>query len=170
MNGTPLRFAPLLAPALLSTGCASIFLSAHDDLKVVTDPPGAVARVGEQAITTPGVVEVPRDGSPVVVEISKEGYLPAEIPLRRTRSGAIWMNAEWLALGALGTVLSSNVSLGFGGSSTTNATPILVGAALAGAGTAVDLSTNRTFCLERREVAVVLKQAVDPVAASGGGR
>ncbi len=31
----PLRFVPLLAAALLSTGCATVFLSAHDDLKVV---------------------------------------------------------------------------------------------------------------------------------------
>lgn len=43
MKNTPLRFVLLLAAPLLSPGCASIFLTGHDDLKVVTEPPGAIA-------------------------------------------------------------------------------------------------------------------------------
>lgn len=166
MKNTPLRFVPLLAAALLSTGCASVFLSGHDDLKVVTKPPGAVARVGDLSVVTPGVLKVPRDKRPVVLEIEKEGYEPVDVPIRRTRHGAVWANAAYVATGIALTV-ASTVTL-WGPSAPPDWTPALVGASATAAGTTIDLSTDRTLCLERDEVVVDLKPRA--AAAAGGAR
>jgi hypothetical protein len=170
MKNSPLRFAPLLAAALLSTGCASVFLSGHDDLKVVTNPPGAVARVGDFSVVTPGVLKVPRDKRPVVVEVAKEGYEPAEIPIRRTRSGAVWTNVVGIGVGA---VVGTYATLFASWAEPDTAdrylvTGLVVGGAVTAAGTAIDLSTDRTLCLDRDEVVVVLKPRA--VAAAGGAR
>ena len=170
MNDTPLRFAPLLAAALLSTGCASVFLSSHDDLKVVTDPPGATARVGELLVVTPGVLEVPRNGKPVVVEIDKEGYEPREIPIRRSRSGAVWTNLVGIGLGAVvGVSTALFVSLVDENEAEKDLTTALaVGGAVTATGLAIDLSTDRTLKLENDEIVLVLTPR--NAAAKGGPR
>lgn len=168
MNGTPLRFAPLLALALLSTGCASVFLSSHDDLKVVTDPPGATARVGELSVVTPGVLQVPRNRRPVVVRIEKEGYEPAEIPLRWTRSGAVWTNVVGIGVGAVvgvSTALFASI-VDEDEARKDLTTALAVGGAVTATGLAVDLSTDRTLTLERSEITLVLApRAVESVGS-----
>ena len=170
MNNTPLRFVPLLAAVLLSTGCASVFLSAHDDLKVVTDPPGATARVGELVVVTPGVLEVSRNGKSVVVEIDKEGYEPREIPIRRSRSGAVWTNLVGIGLGAVvGVSTALFVSLVDENEAEKDLTTALaVGGAVTATGLAIDLSTDRTLKLENDEIVLVLTPR--NVAAKGGPR
>ena len=156
MKNTPVRFAPLLAAALLSSGCASIFLSGHDDLKVVTDPPGAVARVGELSVVTPGVLKVRRNAQPVVVLVEKEGYEDEAVSLRRTRTGAVWTNLAWVSAGFALTVAGS-VFCGLSDCEGRQYVPLAVGAAASAGGLAVDLSTNRTLTLERDKVVLVLK-------------
>lgn len=167
MKDTPLRIAPLLAAALLSTGCASVFLSAHDDLKVVTDPPGAVARVGELTVVTPGVLEVPRNARPVVVRVEKAGYQDEEVSIRRTRTGAVWSNFAWVGAGAvltgLGALLCGEWNCDGG-----PYVPLAAGAAATAGGLAIDLSTDRTLTLERDRVVLVLKPRTAVVA--GGAR
>jgi hypothetical protein len=172
MNDTPLRFAPLLAAALLSTGCATVFLSAHDDLKVVTDPSGATARVGELSVVTPGVLEVPRNGKPVVVEIDREGYESREIPIRRTRSGAVWTNLVGIGVGAVvGVTTALFVSIVDQNEAEKDLTTALaVGGALTATGFAIDLSTDRTLSLERDEIVVRLERRSEPVAVEGALR
>jgi hypothetical protein len=86
MHNTPLRFVPLLAAALLASGCASLSLPSHDDLQVVTDPPGAIATCGNASTVTPGTLRIPREKSPsVTVRVEMEGYESREIQIARNR-------------------------------------------------------------------------------------
>jgi hypothetical protein len=159
MNDSPLRFAPLLAAALLTSGCATVFHTANDDLKVVTDPPGATASAGDASVVTPGVLKIPRRKEPVVVRVEKEGFEPRELTVGWHRSGAAWTNVVGVAAGAVGTAASSICVSVWGGPchSDTNYTPLLVGAALTAAGTAIDLSSDRALSLERDEIVLRLE-------------
>lgn len=173
MNDTPLRFAPLLAAALLTSGCATVFHTANDDLKVVTDPPGATARVGDASVVTPGVLKVPRRKEPVVVRVEKEGFASREVTVGWHRSGAAWTNVVGVGLGATGTLLSTRCTMTWGGGDghcSGDATPLIVGAALTAAGTAIDLSSSRALSLERDEVVLRLESLPPAVAAGGGAR
>ncbi len=83
----PLAWSSLLAAALLASGCASLSLPSHDDLQVVTDPPGAIASCGNASTVTPGTLRIPREKSPaVMVRVEMEGYEPREIQIARNRS------------------------------------------------------------------------------------
>jgi hypothetical protein len=173
MNDTPLRFAPLLAAALLTSGCATVFHTSHDDLKVVTDPPGATARAGDASVVTPGVLKVPRRKETVVVRVEKEGFAPREVTVGWHRSGAAWTNAVGVGLGATGTLLSTHCTMTWGGGEghcSGDATPLIVGAALTAAGTAIDLSSDRALSLERDEIVLRLEPLPSSVAAEGGLR
>ncbi|MBK9088792.1 MAG: hypothetical protein IPL90_06985 [Holophagales bacterium] len=173
MNDTPLRFAPLLAAALLSSGCATVLHTAHDDLKVVTDPPGATAHAGEASIVTPGILKIARRGEPVVVRVEKEGFAPRELTVGWHRSGAAWTNVVGVGLGATGTLVSTRCTMTWGGGDghcSGDATPLIVGAALTAVGTAIDLSSDRALSLERDEIVLRLEPLPPAVAAGGGAR
>jgi hypothetical protein len=160
MKRPALRLVPLLAATLLSTGCASVFLGSHDDLKVVTDPPGATARAGGASVVTPGILKVARGKEPVVVRVEKEGFEPRELTVGWHRSGAAWTNVVGVGLGATGTLLSTRCTMTWGGSDghcSGDATPLIVGAALTAAGTVIDLSSNRALSLERDEIVLRLE-------------
>jgi hypothetical protein len=169
MNSTPLRFAPLLAAVLLATGCATVFHGSRDDLKVITDPPGATARVGDVSVVTPGVLKVPRQKASVVVRVEKEGFAPREITVGWHRSGAAWTNVVGVAAGAVGTAASSICISVWGGPchSDTNYAPLIVGAALTAAGATVDLSSDRALSLERDEIVLRLDPVRLPEAPKG---
>jgi hypothetical protein len=172
MKSTPLRFAPILAAALLTSGCATVFHSSRDDLKVITDPPGATARVGDTSVVTPGVLKVPRRKEPVVVRVEKEGFAPREVTVGWHRSGAAWTNVVGVAAGAVGTAASSVCISVWGGPchSDTNYTPLLVGAALTAVGTAIDLSSDRALSLERDEIVLRLEPVRHEAAPKGALR
>ena len=81
-----LPFASLLAAALLASGCASLTRPSHDDLAVVTDPPGAIATCGKASTVTPGTLRIPREKTPsVTVRVEMEGYESREIQIARNR-------------------------------------------------------------------------------------
>jgi hypothetical protein len=159
MKRPALHLVPLLAATLLSTGCATIFLGPNDGLKVVTDPPGATARVGGASVVTPGVLRIPRGKEPVVVRVEKEGFEPREVTVTWTRSGLVGMNALGVGLGA-GATLVSGVCLnlmGGGCSNETTLTPLLVGAAVTAAGLALDLPSSKKYSLERDDLVLRLE-------------
>ena len=82
-----LPIAPLLAVVLFASGCASITLPSHDDLQVVTDPPGAIATCGKASTVTPGTLRIPREKTAsVVVRVEMEGYEPREIQIARNHN------------------------------------------------------------------------------------
>ena len=81
-----LPFTSLLAAALLASNCASLHLPSHDDLEVVTDPPGAIATCGKASTVTPGTLRIPREKTPaVLVRVEMEGYWPRELQIARNR-------------------------------------------------------------------------------------
>src|SRR5512140_3228893 len=159
MKRTALHLAPLLAAALLSTGCASVFLSSHDDLKVVTDPPGATARAGDVSVVTPGELKIPRCKEPVIVRVEKEGFQPREITLGWSRSGAVWANVVGVgAGGALGSLVGFFQGIVDGDKArSTMVTGLLAGGAVTATGLSIDLTSSRTFSLEREELVLRLE-------------
>lgn len=67
-------------------GCASSGRGEKDSISVLSDPAGAIARLGSQEITTPGRLDLPAKG-PVTIRFEKEGCWPVEIVLRRQKRG-----------------------------------------------------------------------------------
>jgi hypothetical protein len=95
----------------------------------------------------------------VTVRVEKEGFAPREVIVGWHRSGAVWTNIVGVTAGGLGTVLST-ACISWGGREChrdANLTPLLVGAALTAAGTAVDLSTTRALSLDRDELVLRLE-------------
>jgi hypothetical protein len=82
----PLACSLLFAVVLLASACASLSLPSHDDLQVVTDPPGATASCGNASTVTPGTLRIRREKSAsVTVRVEMEGYEPREIQIARNR-------------------------------------------------------------------------------------
>jgi hypothetical protein len=82
-----LPFAPLLAAVLFASGCASLTLPSHDDLQVVTDPPGATATCGSASAVTPGTLRIRREKTAsVTVRVEMAGYEPREIQIARNHN------------------------------------------------------------------------------------
>lgn len=149
----------LLAASFLSTGCATLFHTSFDDLKVVTDPPGATARAEDVSTVTPGVLKLKRGRAPVVVRVEKEGFEPREVTVTWSRSGLVGLNAAGVGIGLLGTTASGMCSSAWGndGSCQTNPTPLLVGAAVTAAGAIVDLKSDRSWSLKRDDLVLRLE-------------
>ena len=163
------RLVPLLAVALLATGCATVFHGSSDKLKVVTDPPGATARAGDVSIVTPGVLKITRRKEPVVVRVEKEGFEPREVTVTWSRSGLVGLNALGVGLG-LGATLASGICInvmGGGCSNETTVTPLLVGAAITAAGLALDLPSSKKYSLERDDLVLRLEPVRLAVAQKG---
>lgn len=160
MKRPALRLVPLLAAMLLSTGCASVFLWSHDELKVVTDPPGATARAGDVSVVTPGVLKLKRGSrTPVVVRVEKEGFGSRDIVVGWSRSGAVWTNVVGISAGAAVAMLST-AFVSWADPEAANryaTTGLLVGGAVTATGLAVDLASPRTYSLERDEIVLRLE-------------
>ena len=169
MNRTK-TLAPLLAATLLATGCASILHTPYDDLRIVTDPPGATARAGDASVVTPGVLKLLRGKDPVVVRVEKEGFEPREVTVTWSTSGLVGMNALGVGVGLTGTIaagMCSSVWAGSGCSFKSNLAPLLVGAAITAAGLALDLTSTKKYSLERDDLVVRL-EPVRPAEAPKG--
>ncbi|MBK8594590.1 MAG: hypothetical protein IPP07_12160 [Holophagales bacterium] len=173
MKRPALHLVPLLATALLSSGCASIFLGSHDDLEVVTEPPGATARAGDVSIVTPGVLKLKRGGTaPVVVRVEKEGFQPREIAVAWSRSGAVWTNVVGIGAGAAA-ALFSTLFMSWGdpdGAESTATTGLLVGGAVTVTGLTIDLASPRTYSLERDDIVLRLEPVRLAEAPKGAAR
>lgn len=81
---TSLLLASGLAPFLGLSACASAGAQRPASIAVRSEPPSAVARLGEQAVTTPGTLLLPADG-PVSIRFEKEGCEPTVVVLKRQR-------------------------------------------------------------------------------------
>ncbi len=153
------RLAPLLAATFLATGCATAFLRSNDELKVVTDPPGATARAGDTSVITPGVLKIPRRKEPVVVRVEKEGFASREVTVGWSRSGVVWANVVGVSAGvAVGAVTSFWGSVANDDNARSAAvSSVLVGAAITAAGLAMDLSSSKKYSLERDDLVLRLE-------------
>jgi len=90
----------LCALLLLTGGCATVFHDTRQKIEVFTDPPGATATAGDQRVTTPGVLRLPRKAKSTEIRIEKEGYAPRSVILQRRVSGLVWLNFVGIAGGS----------------------------------------------------------------------
>ena len=99
------RTLALFLVAALLAGCASIIHGSRQDVKVVSNPSGAVVRVNlnNVATTTPGVLNLNRKEIGYVLTFEKEGYKPVEVSLRRTVDG--WLFGNILFGGIIGIII-----------------------------------------------------------------
>jgi PEGA domain-containing protein len=75
---------------VLLSGCAHLFNGTTQGIAVSSAPPGARILVRGQAVgVTPTKITLPRRDSRLVLRFEKDGYQPAEVPLKRSVSGWI---------------------------------------------------------------------------------
>lgn len=84
------------------TGCATIIHGGTQDIRVSSQPPGAVVRVQGMATTTPGVLKLERKGTYTLV-FEKEGYKAVEVQLNKTVDG--WLFGNIIFGGLIGLVI-----------------------------------------------------------------
>lgn len=90
----------LLAVALATAGCATT-----QRIRVDSDPSGAnvrvlnVSRLVKSSEITPTVLEIKKTDRSPVIEITKEGYEPVELSLRRGFNS--WLIPKGIAVGLL---------------------------------------------------------------------
>ena len=159
---------PLVA-ALLSTSCASLYYPSHDEVRVVTDPPGAIATCGDTRVVTPGTLRISRRKTDaVVVRVELEGYETREVVIARVHR---FPEKPWFA-GPVVTGLGIWAADGCDSINwpecreaayATAATALLVTAA----GIAVDRASPRTYALPRDEIVLRLEPVRPPEAPEG---
>ncbi len=83
--------AGLLLVSIGSGGCATLLSGTTQKVEIVSDPPGATARVAGKEVVTPATVELARN-SAYQVTIEKEGYEPAKREIARKMNEQIYWN------------------------------------------------------------------------------
>ena len=95
--------APLAIVLVLAlAGCATIIHGSTQDIRVSSQPSGAVVRVNGMATTTPGVLKLERKGLHTLV-FEKSGYRSVEVRLNKTVDG--WLFGNILFGGIIGLVI-----------------------------------------------------------------
>lgn len=159
MNTTRLRFASLLAAALLSSGCASIYYPSHDEVQVVTDPPGAIATCGNTSTVTPGVLRISRRKTEsVVVRVEMEGYEPREIVIARNH--VVPMKPWGVGFGVLAVTAwaaDGCDSIEWPECRDAAAVAAVTAGVISLAGVAVDSASPRTYAIPRKEIVLRLE-------------
>ncbi|MCX8070885.1 MAG: PEGA domain-containing protein [Candidatus Binatia bacterium] len=84
------------------SGCATLISGPTQRVQIVSDPPGAVAKIGVREVTTPATVELSRKTS-YRVTIEKDGYEPAQREISRRTNNQVYWNllAGGMVLGML---------------------------------------------------------------------
>ncbi len=132
---TGCRIVGVVLTGVLVSGCASIIHGSRQDVRVVSNPSGAVVRVNlnNTATTTPGILTLNRKEIGYVLTFEKQGYKPVEVSLRRTVDG--WLFGNIIFGGLIGIVID------FASGSAYKLTPSEVETVLEGQSTA--LKTDR---------------------------
>ncbi len=165
------RLAPvLLALTILSGGCASVFHGTRQKVEIFTDPPGATATAGDQQVTTPGVLKLPRKAKNTEVRIEKEGFALKTVLLERRTSGLVWLNLIGVPAGAAAGAIGGGASSGDAWTGLDKAaTGALAGGALVpAAGFWMDFQNGGAYRLEPARIVVRLEPVVDSVASKEG--
>ena len=102
---TGCRIVGVVLTGVLVSGCASIIHGSRQDVRVVSNPSGAVVRVNlnNTATTTPGILTLNRKEIGYVLTFEKQGYKPVEVSLRRTVDG--WLFGNIIFGGVIGIVI-----------------------------------------------------------------
>ncbi len=125
MEGIKKAIVLLLVVTL--TGCATIVHGNTQDIRVTSNPSGAVVRVSlnNTATTTPGVLTLDRKETGYILTFEKEGYKPVEVSLKRTMGGWVFGN---VLLGLYGILFG--IAIDFSNGSAYNLTPAEVNVVL----------------------------------------
>jgi hypothetical protein len=87
----------LLLVALYASGCATMYYGTSDEVKIITDPPGAQVIIGPHRVTTPAKIDLDKSFS-YIAQIRMEGYQPENIAIvskRNVGSGGYWGDLIW---------------------------------------------------------------------------
>lgn len=165
------RLAPvLLALPVLAGGCASVFHGTRQRVEIFTDPPGATATAGDQQVTTPGVLKLPRKVKNTEVRIEKEGFAPKTVLLERRTSGLVWLNMIGVPAGVAAGAIGGAASSGDTWNGLDNAaTGALAGSVLVpAAGFWMDFQNGGAYRLEPARIVVRLEPVVDSLVSKKG--
>lgn len=98
------QFGLLLLVTTVILGCAAIIHGSKQDIAVSSSPTGArVLVMGAERATTPGVIELRRKDTNIVLRFEKEGYEAVEVALSRSVDG--WIAGNILFGGVIGLVV-----------------------------------------------------------------
>lgn len=163
------RLLPLLAATILSSGCASIWYPSHDELLVVTDPPGATATCEGARVVTPGSLRISRRKSDaVVVRVDLEGYESRQIEVERRHEIPTKPWGVPLAGAVVGGLAAEGCdSIGYVDCTETVGAVSAAMVVVAMAGIAVDQASPRTYALTRTQVVLRLEPVRPRLAQEG---
>ncbi|MES2962685.1 MAG: PEGA domain-containing protein [Bdellovibrionota bacterium] len=105
-----LFFVSVLASALVSSGCATLFSETSDTVTIDSEPAGAdVYWRGDLIGRTPFTHVFKRQTAASYLEFAKKGYETRKVDLVRKVAGATWLNLGFTALSpsSVGTDVSS---------------------------------------------------------------
>lgn len=100
----------LATTSFAAIGCATLFSESYDSLTINSEPEGAdVYWRGERIGRTPFTYQFKRQTAASYLEFAKKGYEDKKIDMRRTVTGAAWLNLGFLTVGtsSWGTDVSS---------------------------------------------------------------
>ncbi|MBI3775323.1 MAG: hypothetical protein HY273_07200 [Gammaproteobacteria bacterium] len=78
-----------------NSGCATILRGTTQAVEIVTIPPGAKVRAGDQEIVTPGKLILPRIAEHSEITITKDGHIPQSVQVSRQSTHKAWLNLLW---------------------------------------------------------------------------
>lgn len=127
----------LIAAALLTQACATAHNGRHQDVRVATDPPGAAVEIRcgnpQPAAVTPATIRLPRGANECSLVLTREGFQPETVVFESGPSRWYWANlAAPIVGGAVGATRQSDQAF----------VDFLIGAAIGGAGFAIDAMTG----------------------------
>jgi len=167
----PLGVALLLVLAPLLSGCATVIHGTHQDVRVETDPSGATASVGDQKITTPGVLKLRRKEKALEIVVEKEGYETRRVALTRKDSGWDWLNAIGIPVGIVaGGAIGHRSDSGFLAFEGAATGAVIGGAALSGAGFLIDNGNGAAYKLDPPLVVLRLEPVPAPASPTATER
>jgi len=158
-----LKIKTFVAVVILTQGCATVHNGRHQEIRVVTDPAGAIVEVrcGKQqpAAVTPTTVRLPRRVEPCSLILTRPGFHSETVVFDSSLSGWAWGNfAAPVAGAASGTTRQSDQAF----------VDFFLGALLGGAGFGIDALTGAMWQLEPAKVGRKLapKSAPNPASPS----
>lgn len=137
----------LVAVVILMPACATVHNGRHQDIKVVTDPPGATVDVHcgkpQPAALTPTTVRLPRRVEQCSLTLTRAGFHPETVVFDSSAGAWVWGNFAAPAAGAAigGTRQSDQAFVDF-----------FLGAMIGGAGFGIDALTGAMWQLEPASV------------------
>ncbi len=163
----PLGTSLLLALAPFLSGCATMIHGTHQNVRVETDPPGAIASVGDQKITTPGVLRLKRKEKALEIVVEKEGYETRRVALTRKDSGLVWLDTIGIPVGVVaGGAIGHRSDSGFLAFEGAATGAVIGGVALSGAGFLIDHGDGAAYKLDPPLVVLRLEPVPSSTASS----